>query len=69
MNSKLSLLIYAVGAFLVFMLLTWVLKMAGGKLPVEDGFLGVFRKQDFIIGAVVAIVLTFSRIQKRKLMK
>lgn len=69
MNSKLSLLLYGIAAFLVFMVLTWLLKLAGEKLPVKDGFLGVYRQQDYIIGIVIAIVLTFSHAQKRKLKK
>ena len=37
MNSKLKLVIYAISAFLVFMLLTWILRLMAGKLPLGDG--------------------------------
>lgn len=67
MNSKLKLVIYAISVFLVFMLLTWVLRLVAGKLPVENGFLGVFSNSDFLIGVVVAAVVTLSHYQKRKL--
>lgn len=67
MNSKLKLVIYAISVFLVFMLLTWVLRLVAGKLPVENGFLGVFGNSDFLIGVVVAAVVTLSHYQKRKL--
>ena len=67
MNSKLKLLIYAISAFLVFMLLTWVLRLVAGKLPIEDGLWGVFKNSDLILGLVVAVVITFSHYQKRKL--
>ena len=42
MNSKLKLVIYAISAFLVFMLLTWILRLMTGKLPLEDGLWGVY---------------------------
>lgn len=69
MKSKLNLVLYAAAAFVVFMALTWVLKLAGGKLPVEDGILGVYRDSDFLLGIVVALIVTLSHVQKRKLRK
>lgn len=67
MNSKLKLVIYAASAFVVFMILTWILRLASGKLPVEDGMWGVFKDSDFFLGLVVAGVTTLSHVQKRKL--
>ncbi len=69
MKSKLYYILYAIGVFLVFTLLTWALKYFGGKLPVEDALWNTFTKNDFILGAVVAIVVTFSHIQRRKIVK
>ncbi len=67
MNSKLKLLIYAASAFVVFMLLTWILRLASGKLPMEDGMWGIYKDSDFLLGVVVAGVITLSHVQKRKL--
>ena len=67
MNSRLKLIIYAISTFLVFLLLTWILRLMAGKLPIEDGILGVFKNSDLLLGLVVAVAVTFSHIQKRKL--
>ncbi len=67
MNSKLKTVIYAFSAFFIFMILTWVLRLAAGKLPVEDGLWGVFKSSDLFLGLVVAVVITFSHLQKRRL--
>ncbi len=69
MNSKLKLVIYAASAFVVFMLLTWILRLAAGKLPIEDAMWGVYKDSDFLLGIVVAGVITLSHVQKRKLRK
>lgn len=67
MNSKLKLIIYAISAFLVIMLLTWILRLMTGKLPLEDGLWGVYKDSDLLLGLVVAAMITFSHYQKRKL--
>ena len=67
MNSRLKFIIYAISTFLVFLLLTWILRLMAGKLPIEDGILGVFKNSDLLLGLVVAVAVTFSHIQKRKL--
>ena len=67
MNSTIKLIIYAISTFLVFLLLTWFLRLMAGKLPIENGILGVFKNSDLLLGLVVAVAVTFSHIQKRKL--
>lgn len=69
MNSKLNLLLYAFAVFAVFMILTWILKLASEKIPVENGIWGVYKSSDFLLGLVVAGIVTFSHVQKRKLKK
>jgi len=67
MNSTLKLVIYAVSAFLIFMLLTWILRLSAGKLPVENGFWGIYKDSDLLLGAAVAAIITLSHYQKRKI--
>ena len=67
MNSTIKLINYAISTFLVFLLLTWILRLMAGKLPIENGILGVFKNSDLLLGLVVAVAVTFSHIQKRKL--
>ncbi len=69
MKSKLHIVIYAFSAFVVFLLISWLLRLAGGKLPVENGVWGVFKESDFLLALIVSVMITFSHIQKRKLKK
>lgn len=69
MNSKFHLVFYAVAVFAVYLVLTWVLRLAAGKLPIEDGILGVYKDSDFVLGLVVTGFVTLSHVQKRKLKK
>jgi hypothetical protein len=69
MKSKFGLVLYGVSAFIVFSILTWLLKLTTHKLPVVDGLFGVFSNNDLLIGAAVALVLVFSHAQKMKLKK
>ncbi|MGB4538618.1 MAG: alpha/beta hydrolase [Prolixibacteraceae bacterium] len=66
MKSKLFLVFSAVAVFALYLVLIWVLRLLTGKLPVEDGLLGVFRDHDFVLAFVVAGFVTFSLVQKRK---
>ena len=67
MKSKLFLVFSAVAVFALYLVLIWVLRLLTGKLPVEDGLLGVFRDHDFVLAFVVASFVTFSLVQKRKI--
>ncbi len=69
MKSKPHIVIYAFSAFVVFLLISWLLRLAGGKLPVENGVWGVFKESDFLLALIVSVMITFSHIQKRKLKK
>jgi hypothetical protein len=66
MKKKYRWIIRAVSAFVVYLLLVWILRYFSNQLPVEDGFLGIYKNTDYFLGVVVAILLTFSqkRIQK-----
>lgn len=67
MDIKIKLLLYGVSSFLVFGLLTWILKLIYGKLPIEGAFLGVFTNNDLLLALLVTVLLTVSYHQKRKI--
>ncbi|NLO70502.1 MAG: hypothetical protein GX102_06090 [Porphyromonadaceae bacterium] len=67
MKSKSNLIIYAAAVFVVFMVITWILRLLTDKLPIEDGIWGVYKNSDFFLGIVVAGIITLSHYQKRKL--
>lgn len=67
MNPKFRLLIYPIAVFVVFLALTWILRAINGNLPIPNGVWGIYKESDFLLGLVVAGVVTMSHIQKRKL--
>lgn len=71
MRSKFYLIFSAVAVFALYLVLIWVLRLATGKLSIEDGILDVYRDHDFVLAFVVAGFVTFAlaQIQKRKLKK
>jgi len=69
MKSKFGLVLYGVSAFIIFSILTWLLKLIAHRLPVVDGLFGVFSNKDLLLGVAVALVLVFSHAQKMKLKK
>jgi hypothetical protein len=62
-------LLFGAGAFVVFTVIAVILKFATGQLPQEDAIFGIFTQTDFLLGLVVAIVVTFSHERRKNLKK
>ncbi|MDD3321316.1 MAG: hypothetical protein PHS59_07720 [Paludibacter sp.] len=69
MHPKLKLLIYGIGVFAVYALLTYLLRLITDRFPENPDYLGIFTTNDLLLGLVVAVVLTFSNERKKKLKK
>ncbi len=69
MKSKFYLAFSAVAVFAVYLAIIWVIRLATGKLPVEDGILGIYKDHDFVLAFVVAGFITFALVQKRRIKK
>lgn len=67
MNAKLKLAAYAIVVFIVYMVLVWALRSFSGKLPIEDGFWGIYKDSDFLLGLAVTFFVTLSHHKRRKL--
>lgn len=67
MNAKLKLLMYAISIFVVFLLLTWVLRLVSNNIPDETVLFGIYSSSDLLLGGVIAVALTFSHYNKMKL--
>lgn len=69
MRTKLKPIIYGIGVFAIYALLTYVLRLISDRFPENADYFGVFTTNDLLLGLVVAVVLTFSNIRKSKLKK
>ena len=69
MNPKLQTLLYGLGAFAVYMVLTVVLIWISGKVPENPILFGIYTKDHLLLGLAVAVVLTFSHERKKKMDK
>jgi hypothetical protein len=64
MSPKVKLALYGLSAFVIFALITALLRVVSGKIPENPDFFGVFVKNDIWLGIVVALVIMVSRNRK-----
>ncbi len=68
MHPKLKPVIYGLGVFTVYVLLTYVLRIIFKRTTSDATIFGVYSTNDLLIGLLLAVVLTFSH-QRRKTIK
>jgi len=68
MHPKLKPVIYGLGVFTVYVLLTYVLRIILKRTTSDATIFGVYSTNDLLIGLLLAVVLTFSH-QRRKTIK
>lgn len=64
---KIQPILYGVGVFIVFTTLMIIMKLITHRVPTQKEYFGLFSNNDLLMGAVVAIILTFSHERKKKL--
>ena len=67
MNPKLKIVLYGFGVFAVYIVFLIVLRLISGRTPEDAEIFGLFSKSDFLLGLLVAVVLTFSNVRKKRL--
>jgi hypothetical protein len=67
MSPKFKPVIYGIGVFAIYALLTYILRLISNRMPEDAEFFGVYTTNDLLLGLVVAIILTISRERKRRL--
>lgn len=67
MPTKLKPILYGLGVFAVYILLTYILRLVTNRMPNDADFMGVFTTNDLLLGLVVSIILTFSHERKKRL--
>jgi len=64
---KLQPILYGLGVFAVFTILSVALKIITHRVSTDAQYLGIFSNKDLLLGLVVALVLTFTHERKKKL--
>lgn len=67
MSPKLKPVLYGLGVFAVYAILTYVLRIFFDRTSTDAEFLGIYSKNDLLIGVLVAVVLTFSHERKKNI--
>lgn len=62
-----EILIYGLGVFAVYAILTYVLRVLFNRAAVDAELFGVYSKNDLLVGVLVAVVLTFSHQRKKNI--
>jgi len=64
---KLQPIIYGIGVFVVFTTLMIILKLLTHHVIENGDYFGLFNNKDLMMGAAVALLVTFSHERKRRL--
>lgn len=64
---KIQPLLYGLGVFVVFTVLSLLLKIITNHKTNDAEYFGILSNKDLFIGAVVGIIVTFTHEQKKKL--
>jgi hypothetical protein len=68
-HPKLKPVIYGLIVFIIFISLSIILKMLTHRVSSTDVYFGVLSNKDMAIGFCIAVFLTFTNEQKKKLRK
>lgn len=66
-HPKLKPIIYGTTVYVIYLAITFLLKYFTHKTFLGDEWIGIFTKNDLLIGIVVALVVTFTHEQKKRL--
>jgi len=68
MPSFIKVILFVVGVFAVFLIISIGLKLVSTPIP-DGGIINMVSENDLLIGLVVSVVVTFTHIQRKKLSK
>jgi hypothetical protein len=67
MNPKLKIILYGLSVFVIYTIVAIALRMITHHVPTEDEYFGLISNKDLYLGLLLAIVLTFTHVQKKRL--
>ena len=68
-HPKLQPILYSLGVFVIFTTVMIILKLLTHRTSYTNEYFGLFTNNDLLMGAAIAIILTFSHERKKKLNK
>ncbi|MDL2290119.1 hypothetical protein LJB95_01800 [Paludibacteraceae bacterium OttesenSCG-928-F17] len=66
-NPKLKPVLYGLGVFAVYIIILVILRLISGRLPENPAIFGFFTGNDFLLGLLVAVTLTFTYVRRKKM--
>ena len=66
-HPRVEPILYGIIVFVIFYILTLVLKLITHQFPTVLSFETLFPKKDILLGLAVAVILTFTHQRKKKL--
>ncbi|MBP1677195.1 MAG: hypothetical protein H6Q20_1754 [Bacteroidetes bacterium] len=67
MSTGVKNILFGLSAFIIFMLISLVLKLVSNRIPENADYFGLFTNSDILIGLMVAILVTFTHIRRKNL--
>jgi len=67
MSTGVKNILFGLSAFIIFMLISLVLKLVSNRIPENADYFGLFTSSDILIGLMVAILVTFTHIRRKNL--
>ncbi|MDD3079133.1 MAG: hypothetical protein PHH37_08515 [Paludibacter sp.] len=69
MHPIIKNILYGIGVFAIFSVITLILKFASGKITPATQYLEIFTDTDLLLGLAVAVVVTLNHNKKMKMKK
>jgi hypothetical protein len=64
---KLQPILYGLGAFTIFIVLSLILKFITNRTSTNAEYFGILSNKDLLIGVLVAIIVTFTHERKKNI--
>jgi hypothetical protein len=67
MSPKIKPVLYGLGVFAVYIVLTYILRLIFNRMPTDAEFFGIYSTNDLLLGVVIAVALTITHERKKRL--
>ena len=67
MHPKVKIILYGLSVFIIYTILAIILRRVTHHIPTEEEYFGLLSNKDLLLGLFLAVVLTFTHEQKKRL--
>ena len=67
MHPKVKIVLYGLSVFIIYTILAVILRKVTHHIPTEEEYFGLLSNKDLLLGLLLAVVLTFTHEQKKRL--